>query len=462
MAGDTFSEEPKVVELIETDFRSIKTPIPVPESIPIIEEIYNNESRSMHGQIPMVWSYAEDFIIGDYWGNRWIDFTSTIFVANAGHGNKKIQQELNKVINKPLVHTYTYPSKERADYLKYLIENTPKQYEKAFLLSAGTETTEAAIKLMRLNAIKQKKRRRGVICLDGAFHGRTMGAQMMSGNPSAKDWIGYHDPDIHHLDFPYIWNDEFKADKNNFFGKQIEKLINEKDIDIENDLCGIMLETFQGWGGIFYPDEFIKEVSDFAQKYGLLITFDEMQAGFGRTGKLFGYMHYDIEPDILCCGKGASSGVPLGIVLGSKEIMDLPSVGSMSSTHSANPISCVAGKANLQALLDDGLIENSFLLGKVLHNELNSIKDRYADYIKYVFGKGLLAGVVFQDNDGKPLSTLCDRVSELAFQRGLLVVHTGRESIKIGPPLSISREGLMEGLEVFRECVNDCINRLVQ
>ena len=458
MARFTFSHQPKKVSPVETEYRKIQTPLPVPESLPIIEAIYKNESHSMHGQIPMVWDYAEDFIIGDAWGNRWIDFTSTIFVANAGHGNKRILNALTDVIKKPLLHTYTYASKERADYLTYLIENTPKQFEKAFLLSAGTETTEAALKLMRLNGQNNGKKRGGIICFDGAFHGRTIGAQMMSGNPAAKEWIGYHDPDIHHLAFPYQWLDEYKKDPSSFFSNQLQKLIESKSLNLETDFCGIMLETFQGWGAIFYPDEFIEEISLFASKHNLLVAFDEMQAGFGRTGKLFGYMHYDIEPDILCCGKGASSGMPLGIVLGSKEIMDLPDIGSMSSTHSANPLCCAAGKANLEALIEDHLIDNSFELGQIFHEKLNIIMSQFPEHIKYVYGEGLLAGVIFQNKHGDPLTSLCDTISEMAFHRGLLVVHTGRESIKLAPPLSINKEALIEGLNVFEECIDDAIH----
>ena len=113
----------------------------------------------------------------------------------------------------------------------------------------------------------------------------------------------------------------------------------------------------------------------------ILVTFDEMQAGFGRTGKLFGYEHYEVEPDLLCCGKGASSGLPLAIVLGSKEIMDLPNIGSMSSTHSANPLVCVAGYQNLKAMLEDGLIDNSKKLGNIFHQRLNEIKNKYPNHL---------------------------------------------------------------------------------
>ena len=186
-----------------------------------------------------------------------------------------------------------------------------------------------------------------------------------------------------------------------------------------------------------------------------------MQAGFGRTGELFGYSHYEVEPDLLCCGKGASSGLPLAIVMGSKEVMDLPGIGSMSSTHSANPLCCVAGHENLKAMLEDGLIENAKNLGIILHKELNDIKNLFPEHIKYVFGKGLLAGIVFIDSNGVQLNQLCDKVCEKALQRGLLLVHTGRESIKLAPPLSINKEALLEGISVLQGCISDSIDEFV-
>ena len=454
MAGKGFSHEPIKVDEISTKYRTIKTALPVPESIPIIEQMYELESRAMHGQVPLIWDKAEGFQIYDKWGNKWLDFTSTIFVANAGHGNKKIINALKKILDKPLLHTYTYASEERVNYLNYLIDNTPSQFEKAFLLSAGTEATEAALKLMRLNGEKQKKNKGGIICFNGNWHGRTLGAQMMSGNKEQKEWIGYQDPNIYHIEFPYPWSTDNPRE---FFKTEINKLLTKEKIDPKKDLCGFMLETFQGWGAVFYPEEFVEEIFAFAKDNDLLITFDEMQSGFGRTGKLFGYEHYGVEPDIICCGKGASSGLPLSIVLGSKEIMDLPDVGSMSSTHSANPLVSVAGHENLKALIEDGLIDNSEKLGKIFHKKLNEIKDRYPEYIKYVFGEGLIAGLVFIDKNGNLLKDLCDAIAEKAFQRGLLVVHTGRESIKLAPPLSITDEALYEGIEVLEECIRESI-----
>ena len=157
MAGFNFNLKPKDVYKIIRKYRNICTMIPNPEDVNILENAYKLESRSMHGQMPIVWDRADDFQVYDAHGNCWIDFTSTIFVSNAGHGNSRIRNAVRDVIDKPLFHTYTYMNKQRFDYLDLLIEKTPKQFEKAFLLSAGTEATECALKLMRENGIKNKK-----------------------------------------------------------------------------------------------------------------------------------------------------------------------------------------------------------------------------------------------------------------------------------------------------------------
>lgn len=457
MAGHGFTHTPQVVPHVETAFRRIATPLPVPESIPMLEKLYATESCSMHGQLPVVWDRAEGFQVFDAWGNCWLDFSSTIFVTNAGHGNPRIVSALRRVLDKPLLHTYTYATQERVDFIDYLIRNTPPQFEKAFLLSAGTEATECALKLMRMYGWKKGKKKPGIIAFEGNWHGRTMGAQMMSYNPAQKEWIGYLDPNIYHLPFPYPWIKDAMKDPEKFFRENMESLLKDKGLSPDTDLCGFMFESFQGWGAVFYPPEFVHAASQFAEDHGMLVAFDEMQAGFGRTGKLFGYMHYGVDPDLLCCGKGASSSLPLSIVLGSSEVMDLPDIGSMSSTHSANPMVCAAGKANLEALLEDGLIDNSDRLGKVFHEELQSLQTQFPNHISSVQGKGLLAAILFNDPDGLPLAGLCDRVAELCMHRGLLVVHTGRESIKLAPPLCITQEALQEGLAVLCQTVRDCI-----
>jgi 4-aminobutyrate aminotransferase / (S)-3-amino-2-methylpropionate transaminase / 5-aminovalerate transaminase len=456
MSGYAFSWEPVIVPKVRTENRRINTAIPCPGTKELLSDLAKYESRSMQGQLPVVWDKAEEYSVYDIAGNKWIDFTSTIFVTNVGHANPHVVKSIEDVMNKPLLHTYAYANKYRIEYLKKLIEFTNGDFEKAFLLSAGTEATEAGLKLMRMYGEKKKKNTPGIICIEGNWHGRTLGAQMMSSNKEQKKWIGYQDEFIHYLPFPYEWDLHGKTGKE-FFVDSLKKLQSD-GIDLEKDVCGIMLETFQGWGAVFYPMDYVVAVKEICIRNNILLAFDEMQAGFGRTGKRFGYEHYQVKPDLICCGKGMASGVPLSGVLSSAEIMDLPETGNMSSTHSANPLVCAAGLATLEELESGELISEAERKGSIFHDKLMQLKIKYPRYISYINGKGLVAAVLFQIPETKtPNSQLASDISLKCMQKGLLVVHTGRESIKLAPPLSISEEAMIEGLEVFEEAIKESI-----
>ena len=433
--------------LIKTQNRLIKTKIPAPGTNKIIKSLKKNESRSMQGQLPIIWSKADGHSLFDIKGNKFIDFTSTIFVTNIGHSNARLIKNLKKSLDKKLLHSYVYFNKSREEYLKSLVKFAGVNFNKAFLMSAGTEATEAALKLMRLYGKKENKRKLGIISFNGNWHGRTMGAQMMSGNKKQKEWIGYEDKNIHHIDFPYPWELENISPKN-FLHNSLKKL--KRKIDLKKDVCGFMLETFQGWGAIFYPKEFVKEISKICKKNKILLTFDEMQAGFGRTGKKFGYEHYDVKPDLICCGKGMGGGIALSGVIGKKSIMDLPSVGEMSSTNSANPLACVAGMSVIDEINNKKILTRVNENGNILKTGLEQIMKKNSSSIKYVMGKGMIYALIFDKeiNDiGNKLKKVCFR----AMQNGLLVVYTGRESIKIGPPLTITKKAIKEGLLVLDE-----------
>ena len=184
-----------------------------------------------------------------------------------------------------------------------------------------------------------------------------------------------------------------------------------------------------------------------------------MQSGFARTGKMYGYEHYEIEADLLCLGKGISNGVPLSAVIGSAKIMDLPDIGEMSSTHSANPISCAAGLATLEEIENKNLVKESERKGKLFFSELNKLQNTYNDRISYVMGKGMVAALLFKDpTTGKADSEIASKISEKAMQKGLLVVHTGRESIKLAPPVTIADEAIIEGVNVIDESIKEIIS----
>ena len=250
-------------KVIKTKNRHILTKIPAPGTNNLIKNLSKVESRSMHGQLPIAWDKAINYNIYDIAGNKFIDFTSTIFVTNIGHANPRLVKYLNLAISKKLIHSYAYINSIREKYIKKLIQFAGKGFEKAFLMSAGTEATEAALKLMRLHGQKIKKRKLGIICFEGNWHGRTLGSQMMSGNNKQKEWIGYKDRNIHHLPFPY----KKKLNNTNpedFLFNSLKKL--EKKNNLKKDICGVMIETFQGWGAVYYPKKYIKALAKICKK----------------------------------------------------------------------------------------------------------------------------------------------------------------------------------------------------
>jgi len=392
----------------------------------IQEKLKELEPKSMHSMLPVEWKCAKNDIVTDMKGKKYIDFTSTIFVMNVGHANKKVRVAIKKALDKQLLHSYTYPHKLRLQFLKKLIEITPPFCEKAFLLSSGTEATETAVRLMRMKTGRKK-----IISFKGAMHGRTMCADLMKGT-------GFYE----HEDF---LNLPFPTENSNFFGEM-------KKLNVEPSLvAGFMIETYQGWSAKFLPKNYVQDLCAYAHAIGACVTFDDIQAGFWRTGKLFGYQHYQVTPDLVCIGKAIGGGLPLSSVLGRKEIMDIPEVGDMSSTHSANPLCCASGLAVLNELekLDKRELKNKEFI--FIFN-ITEIFHTYREHITEINVKGLVAGIVFKDKE------LASKVCHSCMESGLLVVHTGIESIKLAPPLTITEYHLKKGLEILKREINDNTN----
>lgn len=459
MSGSPFSLRPVPVKPIKTRHRRIGTSLPVPASIPFLKSLNRTESQSMHGQLPVIWDHARGASVWDRWGNRWIDFTSTIFVANAGHAHPHIVRSLRDQLQRGMLHSYTFATEARVRFLESLVRTAGRPFEKAFLVSSGTEATEAALKLMRLHGLSKNSKKVNIISFRGSMHGRTMGAELLKGNQEGSAWIAHRDPHLHYLEFPFPWITSRTPSSNwqRIFSRQMASLLRQRRIS-PGSICGFMLESYIGWGALFFPSEYVRALVRFARSHGALVTFDEIQGGFGRTGKMFTYQHYRVRPDLICVGKGMSSSLPLAGVLGPSRIMDLPPIGSMSSTHSASPLPCAAGRANLEVLRRERLVEKAARDGRYLHERLNKIQARFPHRVHHVFGKGLLAAVLFKDPfSEKPDGPFATRVCLRAMQKGLLLVHTGRESIKFGPPLVISRDALSEGLDVFEEALAEVI-----
>jgi len=390
----------------------------------VIGAIYRFEARSMRNNLPVVWNSANGSYVYGLQGKKYLDFTSGIAVTNIGHSNPKIIEAIKKQCDDWLLHSYTFNTEIKAKFLKYLIENTPSFCEKAFLVSSGTEATEAAVKMMKMYGMKNFHRgKRFIISFEGAMHGRTMLAEQLKGKGKNNRWaFGKDMPEICWLNFPNN-GDEFNPNEL-FYSAQ--------------DIAGIIIETYQGWSARFYPNKYIQDLIKWCKRNDILVCFDEIQGGMGRTGKLFNYMHYDIEPDLICVGKGFTSSLPMAGVIGRKEILDTPEEGSMSSTHSANPLCCAVGLANFKEILK--ILPSVKSKGCLLHKRLKEIFPNCE-----INGKGLLAGIVTESEE------YATKVCYKAMEKGLLLIKTGRESIKIAPPLIISKDDLKKGLKILEE-----------
>ena len=205
MSGKTYSLTPKDVPPVDTKYRRIQTQIPVPESVPVIEQLRRYEPISMSGQPLVVWDRAEGCQVYDKWGNMWLDWSSGVLVTGAGHGRKEMVDAICAMAQKPLLHNYCFPTEIRAALAKKLVDMTPDGLDKAFILTTGAETTECALKLARTHGRGVGGDKKiGIVSFEGAFHGRTLGSQMIGGSPALKEWIVNVDPAMWQVPFPWL------------------------------------------------------------------------------------------------------------------------------------------------------------------------------------------------------------------------------------------------------------------
>ena len=308
---NTYSLTPKFVKKINTKYRRIITKIPPPGAISIIKKLRKYEPRSMSGHPLVVWDRAKGFQVYDKFGNKWIDFSSGILVANAGHCCSDIQNAIIKQVRKGLLHNYCFPSEIRAILVEKLVKLMPFPLRKVFLLSTGAEAVETIIKILRTYGFKTGgKRKIGIISFSGAFHGRTLGAQMIGGISDLKKWIVNFDKNMYVSPFPNCFRcpwgkDEYNKCEEECFNNSLEFL--KQQGVVFSKIAGVLTETYQGAGATFIPKKFVQLLQKFCKKHKILLAFDEVQAGFGRTGKMFGFEHYGVVPDITCFGKGITS-----------------------------------------------------------------------------------------------------------------------------------------------------------
>jgi len=455
MAGKVFSLEPKKVKPVETAHRRIATPIPVPQSLAVIEQLRKYEPHCMEGQPPIVWDHADHFNVYDQWGNKWIDFSSGVLITNAGHGRKNVIDAIADQAQHGLLTSYCFPNEPRAKLVKKLVDLAPEGLDKCFLLSTGSEAVECTIKLSRtLGAKIGGDRKVVIVSFERAFHGRTLGSQQAGGIPALKTWIKNTDPGFVQVPFP----DGYRTKDTGF--ELFEKTLADKGIDPVN-VAGVISETYQGAGADFAPPEYFQSLRKWCDKHRAVMIADEVQAGFGRCGTLWGFEYYRIVPDLIVCGKGISSSLPISAVLGKTDIMNLYGPGSMTSTHTGNPVCCAAALASIDVILDEDLPGNAATVGRVFQSALRKVQSKYPDRIGACHGRGLVAALqMVKPGTEQPDADLASNVVRGCMERGVMMfapVGFGGGSVKICPPLCITNEAVTEAITVIDEAIAEAI-----
>ena len=443
------------VKPVETKFRKISGQIPNQETIDKIHRLRQLEAESMRGQPPVIWDRAEGIHVFDAYGNKWLDFSSGVLITNAGHGRKEIVDAITAQANKSLLTTYCFPNQPRMDLVEKLVSLAPKGLDKVFLLSTGSESTECALKLMRTYGQKISADKNVIVSFYDSFHGRTMGSQQMGGMAGGKMWIKNQDPEIVHVPFP----DGFRNEDTSF--DLFKKTLTDIGVNPEN-VAGVISETYQGVGPNFMPKEYAQKLRKWCDEYKALLCFDEVQAGFGRCGTMWGFEVYDVVPDLFCMGKGFSSSMPIGGVIGRADIMDIYGPNEMTSTHSGNPICCAAALANLKIIEKEELVENSAERGEILYEQLQLIKNEFSEIIGFAPAVGLVGGLLMiKPGTKEPDYERAWDVVNNCFRKGLMLfapVGIGGGCVKLAPPLCITEEALLEGCQVIREAIKESLN----
>ena len=353
--------------------------------------------------------------VWDIDGKEYIDCMGGYGVALVGHQNQRvnnaIKEQLDKIIT---VHSSLY-NKTREEFLKMLIGLAPKGLTQVHLNNSGAEAIEAAIKFARKFTGKK-----GMIAMKGSYHGKSFGALSLTFGPK------YRKPFE-----PLVEKVSFAS-----FG-DIESLRSV----IDDETAFVILEPIQGESGIIVaPEGFLQEVRKLCDEKGILLIFDEIQAGLGRTGRLWACDHWNTAPDILCLAKGIAGGVPMGATLVRPDILASMNKGEHSSTFGGNPISCAAGIAALKALTEDGLIENSEKMGKIFRDGLEKLKEKHT-MIREIRGKGLMIGIEMKFEIKDILMGL--------IKEGILMLYSGRNILRILPPLVISEDDITKVLHAL-------------
>ena len=380
---------------------------------------------STYKRFPIVLVKGSGAKVWDSNGKEYLDFVAGIAVCSLGHSHPKVVEAIKKQVEILTHVSNLYHIKPQILYARKLIENSFAH--KAFFCNSGAEANEAAIKLARKYAYENMgKGKYELITMKDSFHGRTMATVTATGQ--TKFQVGFA-PLLE--GFKYVPFDDISA---------LRDAITDKT-------CGVMLEPIQGEGGVKIPDDkYLSEVRRICDEKGILMILDEIQVGMARTGTLFAYEHYNVEPDIVTLAKAVGNGFPIGVMMSTDRLASAFQPGSHASTFGGNPLAMAAALATMETILNDGILENVRKVGSYFLKKLHELKNR-SSVIKEIRGRGLIIGIEISI-DGSPIVNAC-------MDRGLLINCTGGSVLRFVPPLTITEKDVDAAVAILGEVIMD-------
>lgn len=433
----------------------LQTEIPGPKARELLKRKEKNVPRGPFNTVLTFAAKGEGALLTDVDGNTFIDLAGAIGTLNAGHCPPKVVDALKDQLEQyihPCFHVMMYEPYIRL--AEKLNEITPGTHaKKTFFLSSGAEAVENAVKIAR-----KYTGRKGIISFERGFHGRTLLAMSLTSKVKPyKYGFGPFAPDTYKLPYPYYFRSP------GLTTEQVDQQLLQRMEEFfltevaPEEIAAVILEPVQGEGGFVVPSrEFVLGVKQVCEKYGILFIADEIQTGFGRTGKMFGIEHFGVIPDLITMSKSIAAGIPISAVTGRAEIMDAPGVGEIGGTYGGSPLGCVAALQVIEMLERDGLLERATVIGETIMRRFRQMQQRYS-CVGDVRGLGAMCAMEIVNSrvTREPDKEMTQRILQEAHRRGVVLMGAGLfgNVIRTLAPLVISDEQLQEALDVVEEAL---------
>jgi 4-aminobutyrate aminotransferase len=434
-----------------------KTTLPGPKARALIERDRKVVSPSYVRDYGFVMSHGRGAECWDVDGNRFVDFAAGIAVCSTGHSNPAVVEAIKKAADQFLHISSDYWHEGQVRLAEVMHELEPVNGPAvSFFANSGAESVEAALKLARYATGRSR-----YIGFLGGFHGRTMGALSFTASKYTQQKRYFPTmPGVVHVPYPNPYRPLFAGDdQGRAVISYIEQLF-ERNVPAD-EVAAILVEPIQGEGGyVVPPDGFLAGLRALCDKHGILLVFDEVQAGIGRTGKMFAWQNWGVKPDIITLAKGIGSGLPIGLAVASRAIMDKWAAGAHANTFGGNPLCCAAALVTLD-LVRNGLAANAQKMGDRMMARLRELA-RKQEFIGDVRGRGLMIGVeLVTDRTSKtPAKAFATKVVQRAFQNGLLLLECGASGVRLIPPLMIDEKLADEGMALLEKSMEESASEL--